>query len=113
MHELSLAQDIVKVLQQHLPSGEGRRVRSVKLKVGALVGVTPDSLAFCFKLASEGTPAQGAELHIESVPIVCRCDKCGSGFEAGRYVTICPNCKDPNVKLLSGDELDVIELELG
>lgn len=39
-------------------SGPGRD--SVKLEVGALCAVVPDSMLFCFDLVTEGTVADGA-----------------------------------------------------
>ncbi len=112
MHELSIAQSIVEIVQQYVPSGGARSVRSVKLKIGELAGVVADSLVFGFEVTSQGTVAEGAELMIERVPIVCRCQPCGSVFEVGRYVFICPACKAASVDVIAGNELDVVELEL-
>jgi hydrogenase nickel incorporation protein HypA/HybF len=36
--------------------------------VGELSGVVPDSLQFCFELATEGTSLQGASLEISQTP---------------------------------------------
>ena len=67
MHELSLAQNIVKIVQQHLSSGQNQGVKSVKMKVGHQAGITPESLKFCFGAVTEGTAVQGATLEIENV----------------------------------------------
>lgn len=112
MHELSIAHGIVKAVRQHLPVGERRAVKSVTLRVGEFSRVAPESLEICFDMASQGTAVQGAKLKITNIPIRCDCKKCGSGFEAGRYITICPECGSPDVELISGDEMDVVEVEL-
>ena len=65
MHELSIAQSILEIVQRHLPEGTDREVKSVRLKVGDRSGIVSESLEFCFKLASEGTAMQGARLEIE------------------------------------------------
>lgn len=67
MHELSIAQSILVIVRQHLPEDRNREVKSVKLKVGNLSGIVPESLQFCFQMASEGTEMQGARLEIEPV----------------------------------------------
>ena len=67
MHELSIAQSIVEIVQQHLPSGQIQGVKSVKMKVGHQTGIVPDSLEFCFGAIAEGTVVQGARLEIENV----------------------------------------------
>lgn len=112
MHEFSIAQSIVEAVRRHLPVDERRPVKSVTLRVGDFARVAPESLEICFEMASEGTAVQGAKLMIKNVPIRCYCKKCDSGFEAGRYITICTNCGNAGVELISGNEMDVVEVEL-
>ncbi|MBI3610782.1 MAG: hydrogenase maturation nickel metallochaperone HypA [Nitrospirae bacterium] len=68
MHEFSIARSIVESVRQHLPAGELRGVKSVKLRIGDRVGIAPESLTFCFELAGQGTALDGAKLEIEPVP---------------------------------------------
>ena len=46
MHELSVAQSIVEIIQRHVPQSDWERVRVVRLKIGAAAGVVPESLEF-------------------------------------------------------------------
>ena len=46
MHELSVAQSIIEIIQQHVPASELERVAAVRLKIGAAAGVVPESLEF-------------------------------------------------------------------
>jgi hydrogenase nickel incorporation protein HypA/HybF len=62
MHELSIAQSIVRLVQQHLPAAADRKVKSVKVRIAT------DSLAFCFRLAGEGTVLKDATLEFEAAP---------------------------------------------
>lgn len=68
MHELSIAKNIVKILLQRTQIDGLQAVKSVKLNVGNLTGIVPESLVFCFELASRGTAAQGSKLKIENIP---------------------------------------------
>jgi hydrogenase nickel incorporation protein HypA/HybF len=118
MHEMSIAQSILEVVQQYTKGNDlakdsnAPRVKSVHLKIGEMAGVVPESLRFCFEVASEGTAAQGAELLIDEVPIRCRCAGCNAEFSVERFVFICPTCGTPDVEVISGNELDVVELDL-
>ena len=49
MHELSIAQSILDIVNQHLPAEKPAHVKSVKVKIGKLSNVLPDSLRFCFE----------------------------------------------------------------
>ncbi len=67
MHEFSIAQEIVATVERHLPPGDTRLVKTVRLEVGDLERIAPDSLRFCFEMASQGTLAEGAELRVEQI----------------------------------------------
>ncbi|MCS6816741.1 MAG: hydrogenase maturation nickel metallochaperone HypA [Blastocatellia bacterium] len=109
---MSIARSLLEMIAQYAPANGRARVKVVRLRIGELAGVIPESLRFCFEVASEGTVAQGAELQIEHVPVMSRCTDCRCDFEVEQYAFICPNCDSPNVELISGNELDVIELEV-
>jgi hydrogenase nickel incorporation protein HypA/HybF len=118
MHEMSTAQSILEVVQQytkendHTRGADVPRVKSVRLRIGEMAGVVPESLRFCFEVASEGTVAQGAELLIDEVPIRCRCAGCKVEFLVEHFLFLCPTCGTPDVEVISGNELDVVELDL-
>ncbi|HTP13579.1 MAG TPA: hydrogenase maturation nickel metallochaperone HypA, partial [Bacteroidota bacterium] len=68
MHELSIAQNIVDMVHQYAPTGNGETVKSVRLRVGEYSGVVADSLEFCFSAIVADTPLRGTTLEIERVP---------------------------------------------
>lgn len=97
---------------QHLPPGNSQPVKTVRLKLGDRAGVSADSLEWGFKVASENTVLRSAALLIEQVPSRGRCTTCGTVFAPGRYLAVCPNCADPKIDIISGDELQVVDIEL-
>ena len=56
MHELSLVTSIVETVTESLAAYTGARVKEVRLRVGALASVIPESLEFCWGIVGEGTP---------------------------------------------------------
>lgn len=112
MHELSIAQDVLQIIAQYVPSPDHGRVRSVRMRIGALAGVMTESLRFCFAVASEGTAADGAQLEIEAVPGRARCRACQDIFQPRDCILICPRCHGNCVDLVAGNELQVLELEV-
>jgi hydrogenase nickel incorporation protein HypA/HybF len=109
MHELSLADSIVRIACAH--AGE-RRIARVELRVGHLRQVVPSALEFAFGLVAEGTVAEGAELVMEEVPATGRCRGCGSASTLDGFPLRCPACGSLDLELLGGDELLVDALEL-
>jgi hydrogenase nickel incorporation protein HypA/HybF len=109
MHELSIAQSVVEIACRH---AAGRKVTKVKLQVGWLRQVVPSALSFSFDLVAQGTPAEGAELEIVSVPAVGRCRVCEGQTELRAFPFQCQMCRSFDLQIVAGEELFVESLEL-
>jgi hydrogenase nickel incorporation protein HypA/HybF len=109
VHELSLAESIVRIASAH---AGGRRVVRVEVQVGHLRQVVPSALEFAFGLVAEGTPVEGAELALEEVPVRGRCRVCGAESRPAGFPLACAGCGGLELELLSGEELLVDALEL-
>ncbi len=111
MHELSIAESIVRIANRH---AAGRTVCRVDVKVGHLRQVVPSALEFAFELIAAGTPVEGAELALEAVPVLIACSRCGCESELEELPLACPACASYEVDVLAGEELvlEALELEL-
>ena len=109
MHELSLAESVVRIACRH---AAGRPVARVQVKVGHLRQVVPSALAFAFELVGQGTEVEGAELALEEVPAAGRCRGCGAESELSGFPLQCGACGGLDLELLRGEELLVDALEL-
>ena len=112
MHELSLARSILEIVQQNLPSENGHNVRSVRLRIGEMAGVVPESLEFCFEALAQGTSVEGAVLLMERAPLIVQCATCGSTSRIGQTLFVCPRCNGRNLTIVSGRELEVSAIEI-
>ncbi len=89
-----------------------KRVHLIRLRVGRLSGVVPDSLQFAFEALSPGTLAEGAELAIEDVPARFWCAACQREFNVEDTFPECPDCHEPSAELRGGRELEIACLEI-
>ncbi len=112
MHEMSIAQNIIEIIDEQLRRTDFSRISVVRMKIGGLAAVDPSSLTFCFDVITQGTSIEGARLEIDEVPIRGQCSECQTNFEVQDYLFLCPTCGSANVKLISGEELLVSELEV-
>jgi hydrogenase nickel incorporation protein HypA/HybF len=80
--------------------------------VGALRQVVPEALAFSFDLVARGTLVEDAELAIEERPIVIGCDACRAETRVETFPLACGRCGALDVDVRSGEEFNVIALEL-
>ncbi len=109
MHEMSITQSIVEICEEH---AGGRRVRSVVLEIGALSGVVPDAVEFCFAACTRETLLDGAMLTIDHIPGRAYCEECRTEVPVHAYYDPCPVCGGFGLAIRSGEELRVKELEV-
>ena len=112
MHELGIAEEILALVRRYVSDSDAALVRTVRVRVGELAGVLPDSLEFCFSAVVAGTPWQAATLVIEPVPARARCEACGEVCRTGRPGAGCPECGAPRLTMVSGHELQVASVDL-
>jgi hydrogenase nickel incorporation protein HypA/HybF len=117
MHELSIVTSIVETVTETLAalpdSSRGARVLEVRLRVGALASVIPESLEFCYGIASEGTPLEGSRLVVNLLPVVVHCESCGQDAELeGVQSFRCPRCGEPCSEMRQGRELEIDSIEI-
>jgi hydrogenase nickel incorporation protein HypA/HybF len=112
MHELSLANNIIdQVCEAALQNG-AEKVVSVRVMIGPLAGIEPDSLDFCFTAACNGTIAEGALLVMEKSPLLIKCLRCLNENETGVHDLVCSLCQCREVLVLTGKEFKIIDLEV-
>ena len=109
MHELAISSAVLESVLRH---AGGRRVMSVKLRVGHLRQVVPDSLEFAFGIVSRETVCDGAKLSWEVVPARLRCTGCAHEWEIELPAFRCPGCGGAAVTVLSGEELEVESIDV-
>lgn len=112
MHEMSIAQNIIEIVEEITKEHQLKNVKKVIVKIGKLVAVVPESLHFCYETLTTGTNMEKSELVINIIPIVGKCSDCNKQFEVESYFFSCPFCKGSNVKLIQGQELNISELEV-
>ena len=88
-----------------------KKVSSAKVRAGALRAVSTDQLTFWWDLLTKGTPAEGAALEVETVPLRGKCRDCGDEFEVEEMVFRCPRCGSVELATTTGMELLLAEIE--
>ncbi len=112
MHEMAIAEGIMDVALDTLKANEGTIIHAIQVQIGALSGVEPEALHFCFDAVTQGTAAEGAKLEIETIPMKGRCLDCHREFSMEQYRHVCPHCESFAVEELQGRELRVASIDM-
>jgi len=113
MHEVSIAQGLLDIVIENCKKQGYRGVESIKIKVGKAAGIVPEALLFAFESMKVGTIAEQASLSIEEIPVSGFCSTCNSQFTVDdAYVLCCPNCQGVSIRVDTGRELNVDEMEV-
>ncbi len=112
MHEMSLAEGILDLIDDAARREGFGKVRTVFLEIGRLSSVEPEAMAFCFDAVMRDSIADGARLEIIAVPGTGLCLDCGreTGLEA--VYDPCEHCGAAPVKVTGGTEMRVRELDV-
>ena len=112
MHEMSLCESIVQIIEEQARVQNFERVRRVVLRVGELAAVDPQALRFCFGAVAAGGVARDAQLDIRNIPGVVWCMDCAAQVRVSRRHEACPGCGGHQTVLQGGDDLRIQELEV-
>ena len=111
MHEVGMMENVLRMVKTSARDRGISSVRRIKLVVGELSMVDPDSLRFAFEALSEHELFQEhfnlAVLEIEEQALECQCNSCGHRFPGLDFRFTCPFCRAGQVKIVSGRELYV------
>jgi len=111
MHEMSITKSMLEIVAREMAASGMSSLKKLKVRVGELTAVEPESLRFCFEAATSGTTLEGATLEVEDVPLKGRCFGCAAEFRITAFVCRCPVCGASEIERVSGDELDIISIE--
>ncbi len=111
MHELAIADSIVKTVLMEMEQRSLQHIQAVGVRVGVLTDVVPEALEFSFQAITNGTALSSARLNIEHVPLRGKCRDCGKEVEIEQFLFVCPQCESRNLEIIQGDELHIDYIE--
>jgi hydrogenase nickel incorporation protein HypA/HybF len=112
MHEVAIMTEALRMAVDAAKSAGASRVSKLRLRIGSLSGVVPDSMRFAFDVVCHDTMAAGALLEIEAIPAACWCATCQTEFECVDFFNECPRCHNVSGELRRGRELEIADVEI-
>ncbi|EIK56970.1 hydrogenase maturation nickel metallochaperone HypA [Corynebacterium diphtheriae bv. mitis] len=107
VHEVALSSQLARAVDR---AAQGRRVLVVRVRIGVLRQVVPETLEYAWGFVIKGTPLDGAVLETTSVPLRLRCPD-GHITDDGELKFSCATCGAP-AEVISGEEFTVMDIEV-
>lgn len=115
MHELEIAQSLLRTISDWRDQNGSPRVLSVRIEIGPLSGVDPEAMHYAWEAACEfacGGQIQGCKLIVEHLPVRYECPGCGKNFECETLVSACQFCGREYPRRKGGRELNLKSIEV-
>ncbi|KAB2857449.1 MAG: hydrogenase maturation nickel metallochaperone HypA [Bauldia sp.] len=112
MHEMSLCESLVQIIEQEARKQAFTRVTAVWLEIGPFAGAEPEAMRFCFDAVSRGTLAEAARFEIVPTAGKAFCFACGEDVAVAERFAACPLCGGHQLQITGGEELRIKELEV-
>lgn len=112
MHEMSLTEGVLQILQENAKNKGFARVKTVWLEIGEMAGIEVEAIRFCFDVVMKDTLADQAKLEIIHVPGQAWCTRCEKPVTVQHRFDPCPDCGSFQLQVTGGDQMQVKELEV-
>ncbi|MBE9550138.1 MAG: hydrogenase maturation nickel metallochaperone HypA [Proteobacteria bacterium] len=112
MHEISICEGILQVLETEADKQGFSRVKTVWLEIGDLASIEIEALLFGFEVVTRHSLAAGAKLEIINIPGTAWCMQCSKNVSIKQRYDECPECGSYQLQATAGDEMRIKELEV-
>ena len=112
MHEMSIVQSLIAIVEDEMINNNARTLKSVRVKIGEMSGIVPEALSTCFEILIANSDMKDAMLKMDIEPLVGCCRKCKEEFKVVEYKFSCPECNSTDIDIVSGREMSIVEIEV-
>lgn len=111
MHEMTLAEEVLQIVEDAARREGFRRVHALWLEIGKLSSVEPEALRFCFEAVARDSVAAGARVEIVATAGAAWCYDCAAPVALAALDDACPLCGRHRFRVTGGAQMRVRQLE--
>lgn len=128
MHEINIVRSIVEIIEASAVQMKLGLVHLARLKMGRMTAFQADQVKVYLSCFEKKDILKGMKFEIEEVPVTLSCNICGECYQDDRFddetfahevahapafylPPQCPACGAKEVKIASGDELELVSIE--
>lgn len=115
MHELAVAESLIKIIGEEMAKHNLGKLLKVKIVYGQISAIVPEALDTAFEVLTHGTPMAEAIIEMEQKPLQVRCRQCEHEFCPDKDDVVfmpCPKCAaEMGHTIIAGRELYIDHIE--
>lgn len=112
MHEMGVTSEVLRAVVDASNAAGATRINIVRITIGELADLVPDSVQFAWEALTPGTLAEGSVLEINQTRGRSLCLECGVEFDHDRFDRRCTACSSFATKACGGDELRIDDIDV-
>ena len=113
MHELGIVFYIIRDVKEAAREHGVEHVNAVVMNIGEVSTVIPDYLTDCWRWAADKEDLlKGCTLRCNILPAVTQCNACGREYPTVQFGKTCPHCGGEDTVLITGNEVEIKEIEV-
>ncbi len=112
MHEYSIVQALLVQCEEIAEENDATKITKVVVKIGVMSGVEPHLLEVAFNTFKETGMTEGSELVMNIQPLTVECQSCKTTSELEQRHYCCPHCESFDVKVVDGEDMFLMSLEM-
>lgn len=113
MHELGIVMNVIRQVEQVAAENGVKQVCRLDMEVGEVSSVVPELFKDCFEWAKKKTTyLKEAELELVILEGISYCRDCKSTYSTTAYAKKCPNCGSGNTYLVTGNEINIKQIQV-
>jgi hydrogenase nickel incorporation protein HypA/HybF len=107
MHELSIAMDIIRIVEDSARKADAVSVAAIELEIGELSGIEIEALKMAMHVSVRETVAADAALNISIIKGSGHCLDCGNENLVEDLFSLCPACGSFRMDIVKGKEMSI------
>lgn len=113
MHELGIVMHVIKQVEEVALENDVEKVVGLNIEVGEVSSVVPKLFTDCFEWAKRKTKyMKETELRLIVLEAISYCRDCKQTYKTTTYAKKCPRCGNCDTYLVTGNEINIKDIEV-
>lgn len=113
MHELGIVMQVIDQVEQVAAESGVNQVLKLNMEVGEVSSVVPALFTDCFEWAKKKTTyLRDAQLELVILEGISYCQDCRETYRTTAYAKQCPYCGSFHTYLVTGNEVNIKDIEV-